>query len=155
MSRRSDHLKSARVALVAGRRRPVQWPGSALPVPARGPPALLNRRAQQQPGRYCTLVSPTAQAAIGIVGFFACALLIARTLRPIGIVLLAIIAAALLAAALVLQAVIDDSWPAYAALGLAVLVPVVGFALEAAEWRADGGGFVRKERRSSRARDRR
>jgi hypothetical protein len=82
-------------------------------------------------------MTPAVQAAIGIVAFFALGTVLVLTLRTVGIVLIAFVVGALLAVALVLQAITGSPWPAYAALGLAVLAAVARFALSAALWAED------------------
>jgi uncharacterized membrane protein (Fun14 family) len=96
-------------------------------------------------------VSEGAQAALGIVAFFGTGLVIAWALRAFGTAVFAIVIVALLALALALQGVIDSRWPAYAALGLAVLGAISRFALEAAVWSEERDGEPRLLRRRDRA----
>jgi hypothetical protein len=84
-------------------------------------------------GQYGT-VAPALQAALGIVAFFALALVLAWKLKSMGTVVLAVVAVALLAMALVLQAVTDSPWFTYAAVALAVMATILRFALDAATW---------------------
>jgi hypothetical protein len=69
---------------------------------------------------------------IAIVAFFALAFPLAATLKSFGTAVFVVVVATLLTVALVLQAIIESHWPAYSALGPALLAVVSWFAFEAA-----------------------
>jgi hypothetical protein len=73
-------------------------------------------------------MSPTAQAAVAVVAFFAVAITLAVYLRRIWMVTLIAAVVVLLAVALVLQSAIDSPAAAYAALGLAALLAILAYA---------------------------